>query len=238
MRLLVGVVALLLVGCQTPKRLPSSPLPPGGHSARANAYDPGQQVALVPPLPTDLWITRFELLSDPPDQNFVAYCSTGNACFALSSNRCQQVLISYESPVECAVFYKETPEPGTNIMTGPQVNLAWDSSPDSNVLGYAIYAGTNSGDFRQRFDASSGTNITVRNLTEDEWFFVATAYTAEGVESLPSNEVSAPLPIVSTGSVLILPDFMRISTRLSAGTNTLTFPIPKADSGFVQLRPF
>lgn len=72
------------------------------------------------------------------------------------------------------------------------VTLAWDASPDANVNGYAIYYGTNSGNWTTRVDVGNVTNCTITlpvgsNVT---YFFVATAYTPEGVESLPSNEVS------------------------------------------------
>jgi len=71
------------------------------------------------------------------------------------------------------------------------VPLAWDPSPDANVLGYAIYYGTNSGNYQTRVPVGNATNTVLSNLTNvGTYYFVAVAYTAEGVESLPSNEVS------------------------------------------------
>jgi hypothetical protein len=71
------------------------------------------------------------------------------------------------------------------------VGLAWDPSPDPNVVGYALYYGTNSGSYQTRLDVGNHTNATIQIPTNgSSFFFVATAYTFDGVESLPSNEVS------------------------------------------------
>ena len=72
------------------------------------------------------------------------------------------------------------------------VGLAWDPSPDPNVVGYAIYYGTNSGSYQTRVDVGDVTNCVITIPTNDgySYFFVATAYTIDAVESLPSNEVS------------------------------------------------
>ena len=71
------------------------------------------------------------------------------------------------------------------------VSLAWDPSPDTNVVGYAVYYGTNSGNYAVRVAVGNQTNTVVQGVTNTlTYYFVATAYTAEGLESLPSNEVS------------------------------------------------
>lgn len=76
------------------------------------------------------------------------------------------------------------------------VTLAWDASPDANVSGYAIYYGTNSGGWTVRVDVGNVTNCTITLPTSGNvtYFFVATAYTPEGIESVPSNEVSYTPP--------------------------------------------
>lgn len=71
------------------------------------------------------------------------------------------------------------------------VTLAWDPSPDPDVTGYAIYYGTNSGNYTTRVDVGCQTNATVEIPANGAtYYFAATAYTSDGVESLPSNEVS------------------------------------------------
>ena len=76
------------------------------------------------------------------------------------------------------------------------VQLAWDPSPDANVTGYKIYYGTNSGSYQIIVDVGNVTNttITLTNYAPITTYFIATAYTVEGVESLPSNEVSYAAP--------------------------------------------
>jgi hypothetical protein len=75
------------------------------------------------------------------------------------------------------------------------VHLAWDPSPDASVSGYAVYYGTNSGSYQTRNNVGSQTNSIIQVPTNGAtYFFVVTAYTVDGVESLPSNEVSYTAP--------------------------------------------
>ena len=84
------------------------------------------------------------------------------------------------------------------ITSAQAVTLAWDPSPDPEVAGYAVYYGTNSGHYSTRIDVGAQTNACI-NIppTGTTYFFAATAYTSDGVESLPSNKVAfaAPPPI-------------------------------------------
>jgi len=83
------------------------------------------------------------------------------------------------------------------------ITLAWNPDADPSVAGYALYYGTASHDYSTRIDA--GTNITasVSNLLQGPtYYFAATAYDTNGVESPPSNEVSYNVP-VTTGSLLV-----------------------------------
>lgn len=78
------------------------------------------------------------------------------------------------------------------------VSLAWDASPDTNVVGYAVYYGTASGAYDSRLDVGTNTSATVTGLARGlTYFFVATAYDADGLESDPSNEVSFDVPGVA-----------------------------------------
>jgi hypothetical protein len=75
------------------------------------------------------------------------------------------------------------------------VILAWDSIADTNVVGYAIYYGTNSGNYMSRLDAGGINAIAVPGLTEGvTYYFVVTAYDAQRTESDPSNEVAYVVP--------------------------------------------
>lgn len=85
---------------------------------------------------------------------------------------------------------------GMTAWGGQSVTLAWDPSADTNVVGYALYYGTSSGTYPNRVDVGSVTNATVSGLQEGVvYYFVATAYDAASLESLPSNEVSYSVPV-------------------------------------------
>lgn len=77
------------------------------------------------------------------------------------------------------------------------VGLAWDPSPDVSVTGYAIYYGYSSGNYVVRTDVGNVTNTSIVLPTNGvTYYFVATAYDANGIESLPSNEVNYNPPVV------------------------------------------
>ena len=82
-----------------------------------------------------------------------------------------------------------------NLHSALGVNLAWDPSPDTNVTGYVIYYGTNSGGYPWRIDVGNHSTAMVSNLPPGvTYYFVVTAYAADGAESLPSNEVTYLVP--------------------------------------------
>lgn len=81
------------------------------------------------------------------------------------------------------------------------VTLVWDPSPDSWVAGYCIYASTNSVQEHHltnasvKVDCGTNTSLEITNLIGGgDQYYVATAYTADGQESLPSNEVVFHIP--------------------------------------------
>lgn len=89
----------------------------------------------------------------------------------------------------------------TAIQTTSGVTLAWDASPDAGVTGYAVRYGTISSNYTFRADVGNVTSATISNLTEGvTYYFVAVAYTADGVESLPSNEVAYSVPTSPTNA--------------------------------------
>jgi hypothetical protein len=75
------------------------------------------------------------------------------------------------------------------------VTLAWDASSDPNIAGYKLRYGTTSGNPSQTIDVGKTTTATVSNLNDGTtYYFTATCYTAAGLESQPSNEVSYTTP--------------------------------------------
>lgn len=79
-----------------------------------------------------------------------------------------------------------------------KVTLAWDPSPDSTVVGYKVYT--------ERFGIGTlnivdvgGTNSATLDLAAGSTFLIyTTAYTGEGVESEPSNQVVYTVPLTAT----------------------------------------
>lgn len=75
-----------------------------------------------------------------------------------------------------------------------QVTLIWDPSNDPQIVAYRLYYGTVSRSYDQQLDIGVATTAIVSNLADGiTYFFVVTAFTAQGVESQPSNEVSDEL---------------------------------------------
>lgn len=71
------------------------------------------------------------------------------------------------------------------------VVLDWNASASTNAVGYNIYYGTSSGNYQTMVDAGNATSLTVSNLTGGAtYYFVATAYDADGNESAYSGEAS------------------------------------------------
>gem|GEM_PF-855831 len=76
------------------------------------------------------------------------------------------------------------------------VTLAWDKSPDLNVVGYNIYYGVASGTYTNHVDAGNATNRTIPGLVEGRtYFFAATAYNTTDLESVFSNETGYTVPL-------------------------------------------
>jgi PKD repeat protein len=75
-----------------------------------------------------------------------------------------------------------------------QANVAWDANPDTQVAGYYLYYGQNSGSYTGKIDVGNKTNYSVSNLTEGKtYYFAATAYDLARTESGYSNEANSTI---------------------------------------------
>jgi hypothetical protein len=100
-----------------------------------------------------------------------------------------------------------------------RVTLAWDPSPSAAVSGYRVYWGTNSRAYCCVTNAGLALTQSVVLAHRGRWFFAATAYDTNGLESDFSSEVSwesKPAPPVMAGKtwVRVTPVFGR-STNLA-----------------------
>ena len=107
------------------------------------------------------------------------------------------------------------------VAAGAQrVTLAWDASACGCAAGYRLYYGTNTRSYQ--FVTNTGLMLTQSVVLphRGRWFFAATAYDTNGLESDFSSEVSwesKPAPPVMAGKawVRLTPVFGR-STNLAA----------------------
>ena len=110
---------------------------------------------------------------------------------------------------------------GWSVTAGAQqVTLAWDASPCGCAAGYRLYYGTTTRSYQ--FVTNAGVALTQAVVLPHggRWFFAATAYSTNGLESDFSSEVSwesKPAPPVMAGEtwVRLVPVFGR-STNLAA----------------------
>lgn len=84
------------------------------------------------------------------------------------------------------------------------VTLAWDASPDASVTGYRIYWGAASQSYTNSQTGDTNLTMTITNLTPGvRYFFAATAFDGNGLESDFSNETSYRVPTTNDGWVIM-----------------------------------
>jgi hypothetical protein len=111
------------------------------------------------------------------------------------------------------------------VAVAQRVTLAWDASASTNVVGYRLYYGTNSGSYQ--YVTNTGLMLTQSVVLPHggRWFFAATAYDRNGLESDFSSEVvfeSKPVPPVMAGKpwVRLAPVFGRSTNQVAWGSVT------------------
>jgi hypothetical protein len=105
------------------------------------------------------------------------------------------------------------------VLGAEVVTLAWDESPEGSVIGYRLYAGTNS---RAYFIVS---NVVGRGNTTGRievpfpavWHFAVTATNAAGLESDYSAEVVYPMTLPAPQ--LVAESYVRLTPRAERSTN-------------------
>ena len=81
---------------------------------------------------------------------------------------------------------------------GQSVGLAWDASPDPNVVGYKVYVGVESGNYTNVTSIGNVPSAVISNLVEGAtYYFAVTAMDAFGQESYFSNEASYTVPALA-----------------------------------------
>jgi hypothetical protein len=102
-----------------------------------------------------------------------------------------------------------------------QVTLAWDPDSNPEVSGYKLRYGTESAKYSSTLDTGDYTSYTVASLQPGvTYYFAATAYDPNKIESDFSNEVSYTVPADCTYS--ISPTTATISSAARTGSITVT----------------
>jgi hypothetical protein len=120
-------------------------------------------------------------------------------------------------------------------------NLAWDESPDTNVVGYVLYSGKSSRNYDRNIafaKRGSDMNCFILNgvptctvsaynyLSDTNHFFAVTAYSAEGVQSEFSNELELRAPnCENTGLLIVSPVGSESCSIMGGGSDSLNRPI-------------
>ena len=102
-----------------------------------------------------------------------------------------------------------------------RLTLAWDPSPSAAVCGYRLYWGTNTRAYQFVTNAGLVLTQSVVLAHRGRWFFAATAYDTNGLESDFSSEVSwesKPLPPAMAGKA-----WVRLAPVFGRSTNLVTW---------------
>jgi len=107
----------------------------------------------------------------------------------------------------------------SEVQAAQSVALAWDPSPDPAIAGYRLYSGNSSRIYTQQLEVGNMTTTLVSNLADGRtYFFAVTAYTADGDESIPSNEVSYAAPASIAASQAISSATSGMATKAQPAT--------------------
>lgn len=87
--------------------------------------------------------------------------------------------------------------PPLPVRTAPKIgtrsiSLAWNPSPSVEVAGYFIYQGGAPRTYTNHLDAGTNLTLTIAGLAYGHYYWTATAYSTNALESDYSNEVSWP----------------------------------------------
>jgi hypothetical protein len=111
------------------------------------------------------------------------------------------------------------------------VALTWNPSSDTNAVGYKIHYGTSSQHYTSVLDVSNLTSVTISNLQENTtYYFGATAYDTNTIESMFSNEATYSTPQGEPPTLSIVGD-QEIAENATTGPLSLTLSDPDDPAG-------
>ncbi len=79
------------------------------------------------------------------------------------------------------------------------VSLSWSAATEPDIAGYKVYYGTTQGSFSAKLNVGKYTGCVISGLTAGKtYYFVATAYNADGLESNYSTVLSYTVPSLTS----------------------------------------
>jgi hypothetical protein len=88
-------------------------------------------------------------------------------------------------------FYLALAACGSDDDGGASKTLSWTAAPESSVLGYKLYWGTNSRQYDSHVDVGPEVSYTLTGLRPGTTYFFAVSAYNSGGESALSSEVSS-----------------------------------------------
>jgi len=145
------------------------------------------------------------LIPPPPDSNHWAILSfpTQFSSFTVYQRNSLLSIVSWTvctnaSTNPVALFLNNTNSNSfymTVAKASGSVMLAWNSVSDPRVAGYNVYYGGASSTYTNKISAGASTSITISGLIPGTtYYFAATTYSTNGLESPFSSEISYLLP--------------------------------------------
>jgi hypothetical protein len=98
------------------------------------------------------------------------------------------------------------------------LTLAWDPSSDSGIAGYNVYYGVASRTYTNMISVGTNTVATISNLVEGvTYYFAATTYDINGLESDFSDEISYTVPVTVVNQPPTLNTLANLTINENAG---------------------
>ena len=82
----------------------------------------------------------------------------------------------------------------SEVAAAQTLTVAWDRSPDPSVVGYIVYAGTESGQYTASFNVGAATSFTYGVTPDRQYFFAVASYAAGMAVGPLSAEVASSAP--------------------------------------------
>ncbi len=109
---------------------------------------------------------------------------------------------------------------------GASVTLAWDATPGDNIAGYRLYSGVSSGSYTNVIDVGNVTTGSIDGLIPGtRYYFAVTDYTATGLESNFSGEISYTPPLSTPPWLQISPSSTKQVLLRGTGTPGYTYDV-------------